>query len=154
MKTMAIFAMCLLMSVIATGQNQDDEKNPCERVVQVTTVTTENPPAISFKWNPIPGKLNTEIYRKSKYSNSWGSAIASLPNSAVEYTDENVETGVEYEYAIKAKWGIKIETYVTAGIKCKETEYRGKIIFLVDSTFIDDLRPELTRYESDLVNDG
>ena len=45
--------------------------------------------------------------------------------------------------------GIKpIITYVNAGIKCKEIEYRGKVILLVDSTFINDLKDELVLYES------
>jgi len=154
MKSTEIFAICMFLTVFVFGQSPDEEKNPRERVIQVSTVTTEYPPAISFKWNPIPGKFNIEIYRKSKNANDWGSAIATLPTSAVEFTDKDVEIGVEYEYAIKARWGIKIETYVSAGIKCKVTEQRGKLILLVDSTFADDLRAELIRFESDLIGDG
>jgi hypothetical protein len=154
MKTKAFFALCILISTFATGQNQDEEKNPREKVFQVTTVITENPPSVSFKWNPVPGHFNIEIFRKNKNSSNWGSAIAILPTSAVEYTDKNVETGIEYEYAIKAKWWLPIETYVTAGIKCKEIETRGKIILLIDSAVVTGLQNELKRYESDLIGDG
>lgn len=154
MKTTAIFAICLFISTFTTGQNQDEEKNPREKVIQVTTSVTENLPAVSFQWNPVPGHFNIEIYRKDKNASDWGSAIATLPTSAVEYTDKNVLPGVEYEYAIKAKWWMPIETYVSAGVKCPETEYRGKIIFLVDSNFVSDLQKELDRYESDLIGDG
>ena len=144
----------MLISAFAKAQNQDEEKNPMEKVIQVTTVTTENPPSISFTWNPVPGKFNIEIFRKNKDAANWGTAIAVLPTSATEFSDKNVETGIEYEYAIKAKWWIPIETYVTAGIKCKEVESRGKIIFLVDSTVVSDLTTELKLFESDLIGDG
>lgn len=154
MKTTVIFALCMFLAAFAFGQSSDGENNPRERIIQLSTSISEFPPAISFKWNPIPGKFDIQIFRKSKNSTSWGSAIATLPTNAVEYTDENVKIGVEYEYAIKAKWGIRIETYVTAGIKRKEVEYRGKIIFLVDSTVVDDLKTELIRYETDLIGDG
>ena len=154
MKTIAMFVICNIIIVFAFGQNSDEEKNPREKVVQLTTVITENNPAISFKWNPIPGHFNIEIFRKTRYSNEWGKAIAILPPGAMEFTDNNVEAGIEYEYAIKAKWWMPIETYVSAGIKCRETEYRGKIIFLVDSTFVTDLNKELSRYEKDLIGDG
>lgn len=154
MKTKAFFALCILISTFATGQNQDEEKNPREKVIQVTTEITENPPSVSFKWNPVPGHFNIEIFRKNKNSSNWGSAIAILPTSAVEYTDKNVEPGIEYEYAIKAKWWMPIETYVTAGIKCKEIESRGKIILLIDSAVVTGLQNELKRYESDLIGDG
>jgi hypothetical protein len=154
MKTTVIFAIFIFISVKLIGQNQDEEKNPREKVIQVTTVITEDPPTISFKWNPVPGHFNIEIFRKNKNASNWGNAIAILPANVVEYSDKNVETGIEYEYAIKAKWWMPIETYVTSGIKCKEIEYRGKIIFLVDSTFVSDLKNELKQYESDLIGDG
>ncbi len=154
MKTTVIFAIFIFISVIVIGQNQDEEKNPREKVIQVTTVITENPPSISFKWNQVPGHFNIEIFRKNKNASNWGNAIAILPANVVEYSDKNVETGIEYEYAIKAKWWMPIETYVTAGIKCKEIESRGKIIFLVDNTFVSDLQKELKQYESDLIGDG
>jgi hypothetical protein len=148
MKTTVIFAIGILITAFATAQN------PNEKVIQVTTSVTENPPSISFNWNQVPGNFGILIYRRSKNSTTWGNAIDTLPVSAITYTDKKVITGVEYEYAIKAKYGMPIETYVNAGIKCKETEFRGKLILLVDSTFVDDLKNELTRYESDLIGDG
>jgi hypothetical protein len=148
MKTTTIFVISMLMAAFTFGEN------PVGKVIQVTTTVTENPPVISFQWNQVPGNFNILIYRKSKNSNNWGNPVATLPVSALSYTDKKVKTGIEYEYAIKAKYGMQIETYVNAGIKCKETEYRGKFILLVDSTFVTDLKSELVRYESDLIGDG
>jgi hypothetical protein len=148
MKTTLIIAASMFLAAFATGQN------PNEKVIQVTTSVTENSPAISFKWNQISENYNISIYRKNKNSNQWGNPIATLPPTAVEYTDKNVETGFEYEYSLIAKSYVPIATYVNAGIKCKATEYRGKIILLVDSTFVTGLKDELGRYESDLIGDG
>jgi hypothetical protein len=148
MKTKLIFAVSMLMAGFIFGEE------PVEKIIQVTTTVTESPPAISFQWNQIPGHFDILIYRKSKDSINWGNAIATLPSGTIEYTDVKVEAGMMYEYAIKAKWWLLIETYVTAGIKCRETEYRGKLILLVDSTFTDELKSELARYESDLIGDG
>ncbi len=148
MKTTTIFVISMLMATFTFSEE------PVDKVIQVTTTVTENPPAISFKWNQVPGNFNIEIYRRIKDSTTWGNAIEVLPVSALSYTDVKVQTGVEYEYAIKAKYYMPIETYINAGIKCKETEYRGKLILLVDSKFVSDLQVELARYESDLVGDG
>ena len=148
MKTTVIFAISMFVAAFAFSQN------PNEKVIQVTTSVTENPPAISFKWNQIPGNFDILIYRKNKNSDKWGDAIDTLPAGTVEFTDSGVETGINYEYAIKAKYGMSIETYLNAGIKGRETEYRGKIILLVDSTFVTELHDELWRCESDLIGDG
>ena len=139
MKTTTIFVISMLMAAFTFGEE------PVEKVIQVTTTVTENPPAISFKWNQVPGQFDILIYRKSNNSNNWGNPIATLPVNTVEFTDLKVEKGIKYEYAIKAKYYMPIETYVTAGINCRETEYRGKLILLVDSTFTDELKNELTR---------
>ena len=148
MKTTTIFVLSMLMAAFTFGEE------PVEKVIQVTTTVKENSPAISFKWNQVPGNFDILIYRRNKNATTWGNYIEKLPVSALSYTDVKVQTGVEYEYAIKAKYYIPIETYVNAGIKCRETEYRGKLILLVDSTFADELKNELTRYESDLIGDG
>jgi hypothetical protein len=148
MKTTTIFLLSMLMAAFTYGEE------PVEKVIQVTTTVSENPPSISFKWNQVPGNFDILIYRRNKNATTWGNYIEKLPVSALSYTDVNVQTGVEYEYAIKAKYYMPIETYINAGIKCKETEYRGKLILLVDSTFACELKNELTRYESDLIGDG
>lgn len=148
MKTIFIFMTGLVMTAYVFGEN------PVEKIIQVSTSVSENPPAISFKWNPVPGQFDILVFRRFKNSVSWGSAIATLPCNTTEYTDNTVKTGIEYEYAIKAKYFMPVETYISAGMKCRETETRGKLILLVDSSFVMDLKQELTRLESDLVGDG
>ena len=130
-------------------------QQPRDYVVRLTTSISESPAAISFNWEPIPGTPDITIWRKSKDVPDWGESFASLPGDATGYTDNTAETGVEYEYKIMKSVDSKtIITYVNAGIELKETEYRGKIILLVDSTVVHDLKDQLGLYESDLTGDG
>jgi hypothetical protein len=150
LKTHAIISLCLIFMANSVYGQQ-----PRDYIVQLTTSTTENPATISFNWNPIPGESIISIYRKNKDISDWGAAIASLPANANEYTDNTVETGVEYEYKITKTSELRpVITYVSAGIKCREVEYRGKVILLVDSSFVDSLQYELIRFETDLLGDG
>jgi hypothetical protein len=150
LKTFIIICLWLIFTISSLNA-----QHPKDFVIPLTTSTTENPASISFSWNRISGPDQFMIGRKSKNSPDWGNRYALLPADATGYTDNNVETGVEYEYCIsKTKGSNSIITYVNAGIKCKEVEYRGKVILLVDSTVVNDLKNELVRYETDLTGDG
>jgi hypothetical protein len=149
-KKQVILTIWLILIVCSVYGQQ-----PRDYAVRLTGSTTESPAAISFKWESISGTNTINIWRKNKNTPDWGNAIASLPADTTGYTDNNVETGVEYEYRImKSRDSDSIITYVNAGIKCPEIEYRGKVILLVDSTFINDLKHELVLYASDLAGDG
>ena len=128
-------------------------QQPKDQVVQLTTSISESPPAISFNWNTIPGSNKILIYKKSKDASTF-LYVASLPSDTSGYTDNDVEPGVEYEYQIRKNEATPIITYVSSGIKCQEVEYRGKVILLVDSLFVDDLQDELKQLETDLIGDG
>jgi hypothetical protein len=131
-------------------------KKPRDFIIPLTTTIAENPSTISFNWGTIPGPNQFTIWRKNKNSSGWGNIYAQLPADTTGFTDNHVETGVEYEYSIlkKADDLNSIRTYVNAGIKCREVEYRGKVILLVDSTFTNELKSELSSFEKDLIGDG
>ncbi|MBP1669697.1 MAG: hypothetical protein H6Q21_2063, partial [Bacteroidetes bacterium] len=150
LKSAAVINLCLIFAVSSLYGQQ-----PRDYTFHLTTSTTESPAVISFKWEPMSGTPKIYIWRKSKNTTNWGVKIASLPADTNGYTDKNVETGVEYEYKIiKNEDSRPIITYVNTGIKCKEVEYRGKVILLIDSTFVNDLKVELNQYETDLIGDG
>ena len=128
-----------------------------ESIIQLRTEVSENPPSISFYWNEIRGNPEVNIFRKDIDFNSFNwIKIHTTPPGDTSFTDYNVQPGEFYEYKIASlNSGSPIPTtYVTAGIRCGETEYRGKIILLVDSMFIDSLQYELSRLEKDLIGDG
>jgi hypothetical protein len=154
MKSFKILAIISLFLIFLFSSVQG--KKPRDFVIPLTTSTTENPASISFNWGTVPGPNQFTIWRKSKNSTDWGNIYALLPADTTGFTDNNVETGIEYEYSIlkKADDLNSIRTYVNAGIKYREVEYRGKVILLVDSTFINDLKNELVGFERDLIGDG
>ncbi len=157
-------------------------QQPKDFVVNVITTNSENPASISFTWDMIPGDSVITIHRKSKGAMEWGNALATLPADATTYTDNSIEIGVEYEYRIQKRtpilypytiidnftnleqwkeewWDVSYDykpiiTYLSAGIKLPEVEHRGKVILLVDSSFVDSLRNELNLFETDLLGDG
>ena len=151
-----LIVLLILVSYTAFGQFNT------EHVVNLTTSFSDSPPSISFTWEPIPFDSSIYVFRKTMSDTSWGEPLAILPFNATDFTDNAVEMGVEYEYAIRedgdqeGTWAgiIPIVTYVSAGIKLPEIEYRGKVILLVDSSFIDSLAFELARFETDLLGDG
>jgi hypothetical protein len=155
MKTINAHIILSLSLILIVGSLYGQEPSDC--IVHLNTSVTENPAAISFTWDAIAGDSIISVYRKSKDAANWGDAIAVLQPDAKEYTDNNVKEGVEYEYKIIKKRDAligKTLIFVMAGIRCKEIEYRGKIIMLVDSSFVDSLRSELRRFETDLIGDG
>ena len=107
MKTTAILLVSMSISVLVFGQN------PVDKVIQLTTTVNESQNEISLKWNQVQGNFDIEIYRKNSSCDTWGKAIAKLPARSVEFTDI-ITAGNVYEYAVKAKYMIPVETYVTA----------------------------------------
>ena len=61
MKTTVIFAISIFLAAFAFAEN------PNEKVIRVTTSVTENPLAISLKWDQIPGNFNIEIFKRQTY---------------------------------------------------------------------------------------
>jgi hypothetical protein len=148
MKIVLIFIIGMGCIANAFGQN------PKDYVVNVSTIVSENDLSVTLNWEPVPERFKVYISRKNADSTEWGKAKLILPSGTTKYTDEDIESGVKYEYKIEALEGKRLFNYVQAGIKCKETEYRGKLILLVDSKFTEDLKYELSRLESDLAGDG
>ena len=97
----------------------------------------------------------------------WGNAIANLGKDDLTYTDENVTSGIAYEYQIlKVCTPAGIITlnlgvtdtvtsyfgsgYVLSGINVSPVLSRGTVILLIDSTMMMPLSAEIARLEQDL----
>lgn len=153
MKSVLFFTVGMLLTTYSISQQ--NSQNPRDYVVNLTTTTTENPPSISFTWEPFTEGNSIYIYRRASDTEPWGRPDTILPKTATDFTDYNVVHSVNYEYQIyKGENMMDKITYVNAGIKLPEVEYRGKIILLVDSSFTNDLYKELLQMESDLIGDG
>lgn len=125
--------------------------------IQVTTTVQTIPPAIKFSWLPINKGTEVSIFRKAKtdlYFNL-NNPIATLAGTATTFTDNKVLVGQSYEYFIRG-YGDDANpyTYINAGIEVAQVDYKGKIILLVDSSFVTSLYPELNRLVADMTGDG
>ena len=136
--------------MLAIGQETD----PTELIFRLNTVINENRPSITFDWKEMPDSSEVAVWRKNINSDNW--TEIHRESNISDFTDNDIQPENKYEYKIRILKPCRIptETFVTAGIKVRETEYRGKIILLVDSLFAEPLQVEISRLESDLIGDG
>jgi len=130
-----------------------------DKVIKASATVQDSPPAITLTWTLDGGANQFQIYRKSKDSTNWGSAIAVCPADATAYVDTNVIVGTSYEYLVykpvptdpspNGRFGL-----VYAGIEVPLSENRGTVVLIVDNSFVISLSSEIERFEQDLVGDG
>ena len=127
-----------------------------DRSVQLWATVTATPPSITLNWAAHSSTTGFSVFRKLKGGTSWGGAIASLPAGALQYTDNTVSVGSNYEYKV-----VRTTTnlgngfgYVNAGIEVPMVENRGKLVLIVDNTFTSSLATQIAQLQSDLEGDG
>jgi chitodextrinase len=147
-------AALLLIFCISLIASVSRAQSPVDFTIQVTTQVQANPPSVSFSWATVPASTGIDIYRKPKASMAWGTAIANLAGTAVNYTDNSVTVGTGYEYKLISKGGTSPSNYIYAGIEIPQTDQRGTVILIVDNTFTTTLAFEIGRLISDLTGDG
>jgi len=146
--------LCLITSAALAQTSQDF-------AVLVRAEVQESPAAITLKW-PADNSSGTTytIYRKAKNTSRWTDSLASMDNTATQFTDGNVTTGTVYEYWVKKNKPSfttsrkSADGYITAGIKIPAVNSRGKMILLVDQNYVLPLAAEITQLENDLIGDG
>lgn len=123
--------------------------------VQLSVNTQTSPAQIDLSWIGNATTSQYTIYRKLKTATTWGSAIATLNGTTNQYTDNTVSSGISYEYQVRRSGtGYLGYGYVNAGIEVPETEFRGRLILMIDSNFIAPLATEITRLIEDMEGDG
>lgn len=83
-----------------------------ERSVLLSATVQENPTQIHLSWPADPNATDYQVYRKSLEATDWGDALASLAGDAVAFTDNDVEVGKLYEYALfKKNFDTVVQTF-------------------------------------------
>lgn len=124
-----------------------------DKSVEISAIIEKNPAKITLIWKSKTNQGEYFIYKRTTGPNTkWGAPIAKLSATAIQYEDVNVIEGVEYEYKITR--GITATGYIRAGIEINLKDKMGKIIFLVDSTFVNSLATELNLMEEMMTADG
>ncbi len=130
-------------------------QSAADAAVRLTATVQNSPAQISLSW---PGNATTSqyiVFRKLKSAGTWGTPLATLTGTTTQYTDNTANPGSNYEYrVIRAGSGYNGFGYINAGIEVPATEYRGKLILLVDSSFLLPLAAEINRLTNDIEGDG
>jgi hypothetical protein len=134
--------------------------------VQLSATVQADPPQITLQWEPDQegnGSHGYTVYRKSKTGGSWGNPLATLPGSALNYTDTSVAVGSSYEYQVINQRSVSAYFtngtsfaygYIYSGIEAPLIENRGTMVLLVETNATASLATELAQLESDLIGDG
>jgi len=130
-------------------------QNASDIVVPVSVTTTTNPASITLTFPATANAVSTLIGRKFITQGSWNFIV--LPANATSFTDNNVVSGVGFEYIVIKQTSVAPTTrvgLVYAGIEIPAPTYRGKMILLVDDQLIAPLSMEINRLMDDLRGDG
>ncbi|MEI6817789.1 MAG: fibronectin type III domain-containing protein, partial [Bacteroidota bacterium] len=142
-----ILLLSLFSVIISFAQTTEDY------TIQSAITTQTSPPKITFTWPLDTTAINYTIARKPLSSSSW-MVVGGLASHGTHWTDSNLVLGAAYEYQIMKSSTFDAYSYFYAGIQAPPIEIRGKLILLVDSTFVDSLAIELYQLTKDLIGDG
>lgn len=149
-QTLASVLLCFGFYAILNAQA------PIDITVQVNTTIYTGPNKIRFDWGNITGADSMKVYKKQKSASTWN-LISSMPATATFFVDSPFVSGTDMEYKIykdSVSGSVDGNTYIYTGIDVPPVEYRGKIIVIIDSTFINSLVSEINLLEQDLIGDG
>ncbi|MDB6040417.1 MAG: hypothetical protein JWM99_4258, partial [Verrucomicrobiales bacterium] len=131
------------------------ETNPSFYAVQVSASVSSSPARITLQWQADGNATGYTVSRKAFNATSWNT-IGSVGGGSTSYADNNVAVGSAFEYSVikTTSAGYQGTGYLYAGIEAPVTEYRGKVLLIVDNTYAAQLATELTRMQQDLIGDG
>jgi len=129
-------------------------QTPSDYSVQVSVTAQTAPPVLNFSWPPSATATAYNVFRKLKTQTFW-TLVTNLPGSAAGYTDNTLVVGDAFEYMFeRTEPAYTAYGLIFAGIEAPLTEFRGKIIVVVDTTVLPSLQAEYDTYLLDLVGDG
>ena len=132
-----IFSLCILLGVTPFLHAQQFST---EQSVQLYADVQVSPAKITLHWLNDTSATAYKIYKRAAHSgNSWGNPISTLSNTSSLYADINVTVGTDYEYRV-LKLGVKAGYgYINSSIKLPSVENRGKLILVVENTYVGNL---------------
>ncbi len=126
----------------------------------VEVTVDESPEAITLHFlKPSTNRAFT-IWRKAPHDvghGAWGEALVTTAEGASSWTDTAVKAGVEYEYRVREVLdGAETDTnsYLLAGIAVDKTDWRGRVVVVVEESIPADLPELFKQYKQDITGDG
>jgi hypothetical protein len=150
-----VVMMLLWFVTIASADPIDD------RIVDLTAATSTNSPRITLSWTHrlSSSTLGYSVFRRLKGPKLWNK-LAELSSSSTNYPDATALTGINYEYKAGRRLTESSSVppiaygYVCSGVNVPATEFRGKLVLLVDQTMATPLSAEISELIQDLTGDG
>ena len=143
---------CILFSSVSA------QTPSLNRMVPLTASINESIPSITLHWTAQDSTLSYSVYRKTIQSDSWTQILASsLSSSTLQYTDNGVVIGEEYEYMVQRNYSNSPYvgySYILCSIKRPAIINQGIIILVVDTVATDSLSFEINRWIEDAENEG
>lgn len=130
-----------------------------QRVCLVSAVVSENPASVTINLHDS-SQNTTQNYTIKKRpingnNNDWITIASNIPAATSSWTDTNVSLGSAYEYQISRNTGSQIATgYLTACIRYDQTNYKGRMLLVIDQTFQTSLATEIQQLQRDLTYEG
>ncbi|TDP58016.1 T9SS type A sorting domain-containing protein [Flavobacterium dankookense] len=128
------------------------------RVCLISATASETPAGITL--NLLENIYNTsENYtikrRPINGSNlDWTTMVSNYPVSATWF-DNTATVGQSYEYQVSRNTGTDVATgYVTACLRYDQSNYKGRMILVIDTSFETSLAAEILQLKHDLTNEG
>lgn len=122
--------------------------------VLMTATSSNSPAQIVLNWNANPNALTCTLDRKLKSDVNW-TFVGNIPVNTNTYTDFNVNIGEAWEYRVTTTTPqLTAFGYIYAGLEYPETDFRGKILLLIDQNFASSIATEIDQFELDLIGDG
>lgn len=146
--------ICVFLAVIVSIYSNSAPPTPSTNLsLLVQAAASSN--SITLNWSSYVSSTGYVIHRKLKSSSSWGNSIASLSGSSTQWVDNNVTSNTYYEYRItRSSSSGTAYGYVSSSIQLQPIEYRGRMILVVDNTFINSLSVKISELHDDLKKDG
>ena len=130
----------------------------------VNAVVQKSPPQITLQWDTVPwGGGPYNVYRSTTIGGNpntdgggtWTTIASGLSATTTTYVDGNVQVGTSYEYRIE-RYGSSFNgnAYIQTGIEVPPIENRGKLVLVVDNTYVTNLYNEINQLIADLTGDG
>ena len=133
----------LILSVILflSATTVNSQQNSTSLTVQLSATVVKNPSKIILNWindGTAVGGQGYKVFRRIVGSgNSWGNHIAGLSASSSQFIDNNITIGINYEYHVRKNSGGSYgHGYINSSIELPVIENRGKIILVVEDTYI------------------
>jgi hypothetical protein len=145
---------CCLLILLLLSYHSAFGQTSADYAVQITATVQPSPPLIVLSWKSVPGATSYDIYKKAKGDTAWGPQLMSLSPTDTVFKDASIIVDSAYEYRLVTKGSPVATGHIYAGINAPAIHHRGRLLLLVDSTFVDSCAANLSLLQKDLRGDG